>query len=70
MDNPNIFHVQRVSFELISDSTHAFSTKLGEGATGAVYRGDIRGEPVAVKRLKLATGATPENRAVLEKAFR
>ena len=45
------------------------SQLLGSGSTGDVFRGILRDAPVAVKRLKLPPGASPEAAAALYRRF-
>ena len=61
-----------VPFAQLAAATDDFSAarKLGEGLTSEVFRGDLDGAPVAVKRLKLAVGASPEAKAELARRFR
>ena len=50
--------------------TSQWSDKLGEGATGEVFRGALEGAPIAVKRLRLPPDASPLVLAMLQKRFR
>jgi hypothetical protein len=50
--------------------TSQWSEKLGEGATGEVFRGALEGAPIAVKRLRLPPDASPLVLAMLQKRFR
>ena len=61
----------RVPFAALSLACSAFapSAKIGEGATGEVFRGSWQGAGAAIKRLRLPEGATPEARAALVRAF-
>ena len=58
-------------FSSLVRATNSFgvTTKIGEGATGEVFSGNLNAERVAVKRLKLGANATPELRAELERRF-
>lgn len=46
------------------------AARIGEGATGDVFRGELDGAAVAVKRLKMRASADPAERAELELRFR
>ena len=61
----------RVPFAALSRACAAFAPaqKIGEGATGEVFRGRLDGADVALKRLHLPEGATPEAKAALVRAF-
>ena len=61
----------RVPFAALARATADFSAglKLGEGATGEVFRGELGGAPVAVKCLKLPAGAAPAVRAAAARRF-
>eukprot|EP00613_Pedinella_sp_CCMP2098_P009859 CAMPEP_0171646524 /NCGR_PEP_ID=MMETSP0990-20121206/34843_1 /TAXON_ID=483369 /ORGANISM="non described non described, Strain CCMP2098" /LENGTH=217 /DNA_ID=CAMNT_0012223435 /DNA_START=99 /DNA_END=747 /DNA_ORIENTATION=- len=63
---------RRMAFLQLMRATNSFSTeaKIGEGATGEVFRANLDGVPVAVKRLKLPEGATNFAREELERRFR
>ena len=63
--------LRRVPFETLARSCAAFSAahKIGEGATGEVFRGRLAGADVALKRLRLPESATPAARAALVRAF-
>ena len=60
----------RISYGRVIAGTNSFSRKLGEGATGEVFLGEIDCQPAAFKRLRLPEGATPAARATLLRAFR
>ena len=61
--------VERVAFSALANSCNNFdpSLKIGEGATGEVFRTTQR--DFAIKRLSLQEGATPEAKAALSRAF-
>ena len=59
-----------MGFDRLRRATREFSVKLGEGATGEVFRGDLDGVPVAVKCLKLPPAATEGARAALARRYR
>jgi serine/threonine protein kinase len=62
----------RVPFSALSRACAGFApaAKIGEGATGEVFRGRLAsGEDVALKRLHLPEGATPAAKAALVRAF-
>jgi len=64
---------RRLPFGQLVRATGGFAgaNKIGEGATGEVYKGAFEdGTPVAVKVLKLPQGASPEARAELGRRFR
>lgn len=67
--HPGVAVPPRMAFGRLVVATKSFSEQIGEGATGEVYRGDLDGVPVAVKRLKLAEGATMMARAELKRRF-
>ena len=62
----------RVPFASLSRACDSFAAghKIGEGATGEVFRGRLDGIEVALKRLHLPEGATPAAKAALVRAFR
>jgi hypothetical protein len=64
--------VRRLQLAELAASAGGFSAaaRIGEGATGEVFRGTFEGAPVAIKVLKLPTTATPEARAALRRRFR
>jgi hypothetical protein len=47
---------RRIGFDLLKTATNEFSTKIGAGATGEVFWGNLDGVPVAVKRLRASGG--------------
>ena len=61
----------RMPFAALSRACSAFApaAKIGEGATGEVFRGTLQGADIAAKRLYLPETATPEARAALLRAF-
>ena len=61
----------RVSFAALAHATANFSSgrKLGEGATGEVFRGELNGALVAVKCLKLPAGAPAAVKASAARRF-
>jgi len=61
----------QLSFAKIMAATNGFAAagKIGEGATGEVFRGELDGVPIAAKCLKLPPAATPEARAELKRRF-
>lgn len=61
--------VRVLSFEQLRAVTDGFRTKIGSGATGDVFSGTHEGVGVAVKRLNLPAGASPEARAHLRRRF-
>ena len=53
--------ILKYSFESLAVFTNNFSSILGSGATGEVYRGELHdGIPIAVKRLRIPHGASRE----------
>ena len=63
--------LSRVPFSDLSRACSNFSpaNKIGEGSTGAVFLGRLGDLDVALKRLCLPEGASPEARAALARAF-
>ena len=59
-----------ITFAQLAEATEGFSNKIGDGATGEVYSGTLGGVPVAVKRLRLPEGATPEQQQQLRRQYR
>jgi hypothetical protein len=59
-----------ISSKLLGKVTSDWSQKLGEGATGEVYRGTLDSQPIAVKRLRLPPDASPQVVHMLQKRFR
>lgn len=58
-----------IPFSRLHEATAGFSTLLGEGATGEVFRGEFECTPIAVKRLKIPPGSTPKLRQQLTRRF-
>ena len=64
--------IPRVEMRVIAAATQHFShaCKIGEGATGEVFRGKLGEVDVAVKRLKVPDGANAAMRAHILRIFR
>ena len=58
-------------YDRLAAATGGFAAdrRIGVGATGEVYRGDLCGEPIAVKRLKLPVGGAAADRVDLRRRF-
>lgn len=61
----------QISFTKVAAATNNFAAtrKIGEGATGEVFEGDLDGVPIAAKCLKLPPAATPEAMVELRRRF-
>ena len=62
---------EQIPFAQLGEATGGWAREalVGEGATGEVFRGELAGVPVAVKRLRVPPGAGPEARADLGRRF-
>ena len=61
----------RMPFAALSRACSAFApaAKIGEGATGEVFRGTLQGTDIAAKRLYLPETSAPQAKAALVRAF-
>ena len=62
---------RRIPFQILFKATGGFpaAARIGEGATGEVFRGMLDGVPVAIKCLKLPEGAAAAGRTDLGRRF-
>ena len=63
--------VPSIAYARLSTATSGFAARalIGSGVSGDVYRGDLDGVPIAVKRLRLPDKASPEMRDELMRRF-
>ncbi len=61
----------QLSYAKVAAATKNFTDtfKIGEGATGEVFEGELDGVPIAAKCLKMPPAATPEAMAELRRRF-
>lgn len=61
--------VRAFSFAELQRATDDFRDRIGSGATGEVFSGEHDGASIAVKRLNLPAGSSPQIRARLRRRF-